>query len=78
MGNFKLALAIFCLIGSFVLGNYIGRYELIEHCKEYSIYSINKNEKLFCVVKPIKKDGELAYLRPNGKELISIEKTVND
>lgn len=74
MSPFKVSLLIFCLLISFMLGDYIGKQELIEHCKEYSIYSINKNEKLFCVVKPIiqNNQGELNYLRPNGKEAIHI------
>ena len=67
--------AIFLVGAAASLGMYfVGKYEVVESCKHYGAYVISDKESILCVVKPMIKEnqGELQYLRPNGKKAIHV------
>jgi hypothetical protein len=66
-----LGISIFFVLGV-ALSYQEGTKSLVEHCKTYGAYKVSDEEAMLCVVKPLLKDnqGELNYLRPNGKDAI--------
>lgn len=60
---------------SFIVGFFISRGYLVEHCKTYGAFKISDEEAMLCVVKPLLKNnsGEMNYLRPEGKKPIQVK-----
>lgn len=68
------------LAGALVLGAtfWLGKYYVVNHCEEYGAYRVNEGKGMLCVVKPLVPygQGDLDYLRPNGKKVVKLGKTI--